>query len=293
MKHVFIIAAMALSGAAVGALAQAPPPPAAQAASVRDLQELQYDLANLDESLRNLSPSDPRYQDLQQRVDWLRRDADRLELQMRAQPPNPDTGEISASQADVRRLRDDARALQRDLARSDEHWEQAATLPAGTELEVELDRPVSSATARREERVSASVARPVVVDGRVVIPAGTRVDGWVRQAEPASPPLHGGRLDLAFDRLVLDGGRSMPLESRVVSVGQGAINRKSAGIGAVLGGVLGAVIGGGKGAVVGAIVGGAGGIAAGGGREVRLPAGADLTLRLDRPLQTAEWTGPR
>ncbi len=170
--------------------------------------------------------------------------------------------------------------------------------PQDTHVEEVMTRDlvcVTPNTSPREALAAMTERRcrhlPVVVDGRVVIPAGTRVEGVVQRVEPASRPVRSGRLDLAFDRLVLDDGRALPLQSRVVSVGQqGAIDKRSAGIGAILGGVLGEVIGGTRGAVVGAIVGGAGGIAASGGREVQLPAGALLTLRLDRPLRTAEWT---
>jgi outer membrane murein-binding lipoprotein Lpp len=287
LKNLFTVAVVsALLGA--GAVARADHP---EGATTRDVQELQFDLENLDESLQNLDPNDARYQDLQQRVDWLRQDVNRLEQQIRAHRRDENEG-LGASQEQVQKLRDDVRALQRDIARSGERWDRDATLPQGTEVQVQLDDALSSARARVEDRVTASVARPVVADGHVVIPAGTRVEGVVERVQPASRPARGGQIDLAFDRLVLDDGRSVPLQSRVVSIGQQrAVDKRSAGIGAILGGVLGEVVGGTKGAIVGVIVGGAGGIAASGGRNVELPAGATLTLRLERPLAMANWTG--
>jgi outer membrane lipoprotein SlyB len=264
----------------------------AGSATTRDVQELQFELDNLDESLANLSTSDPRYQDLQQRVEWLRRDVGRLESQIRAHQRDADQG-LGATSDEVQKLRDDARSLQRDLARSGERWDRTATVPEGTELQIQLDDALSSQTARAEDRVQASVAHPVVVGGQVVIPAGARVEGVVRRAEPASLPARAGQLDLTVDRLVLDDGRSVPLQSRIVSVGRQdeRFNRRNAGIGAVLGGVLGSVVGGTKGAIVGVIVGGAGGglAAANVGRNVELPMGAPLTLRLERPLAATAW----
>ena len=58
-------------------------------------------------------------------------------------------------------------------------------LPTGTELTVRLEQPLSSRTARLEDRFDATVARPVMVDSRVVIAAGTRVQGTVTRAEAA------------------------------------------------------------------------------------------------------------
>lgn len=56
------------------------------------------------------------------------------------------------------------------------------------------------------------------------------------------------------------------------------------GVGAGLGTILGAVIGGKKGAVIGAVLGGSGAILATEGKEVELPAGTILKVRLDREL---------
>jgi hypothetical protein len=54
-----------------------------------------------------------------------------------------------------------------------------------------------------------------------------------------------------------------------------------AGVGAVIGGILGGV----KGAVLGAVIGGGGTIAATEGKEVDLPQGTVLRVRLDSPLE--------
>lgn len=121
------------------------------------------------------------------------------------------------------------------------------TVPQGTLLEVRLETPLSSRSARPEDRVRGSVARPVVADRRVLIPAGTRLEGLVEDARPAERPIRGGRLDLAFDRVVLVDGRAMPIVSRVTSVSDTRKTRRQAekaGIGALLGGLLGSVIGG-------------------------------------------------
>jgi hypothetical protein len=84
------------------------------------------------------------------------------------------------------------------------------------------------------------------------------------------------------------GDQTVRMHARVVDMGQGGLNKRNAGLGAVAGGVLGAVLDGAKGAVVGAILGGGGAVVATSGKDVELPAGTLLTLRLERPLRAAQ-----
>jgi type IV secretory pathway VirB10-like protein len=58
-------------------------------------------------------------------------------------------------------------------------------LEAGTDIQVRLEQPVSSKTARLEDRVEATVAEAVRSGSRVVIPVGSRVRGVV---QPPSRP---------------------------------------------------------------------------------------------------------
>jgi len=142
-----------------------------------------------------------------------------------------------------------------------------------------------SRTARLEDRFEATVARPVYLDGRIVIPDGSRVQGTVTEVQRAQRPARGGRLNLAFDRLLLDDGSTVDLTARVVQVhediGSGDTVKQGA-IGAAIGGILGKVLGGTKGAIVGVLIGGAGGAIASNGDDVELPAGTVFTLQLDR-----------
>ncbi len=289
LRPFFTIAALS-AALTLGVTARADHP---EEATVADLQQLQYDLANLDESLQRADTRDPRYSDLQQRVDSLRDEIGRLEDQIRAHQRDSGAG-LGANQGEVETLRDHVRSVQRDIARANPAQAAAAwdaTIPKGTEIELQLDQPLSSRTARSEDRVEATVARPVVESDRIVVPAGTRVEGTVGRVQPASRPARGGQLELSFDRLVFDDGRTVPLRSRIVSVGHDTrFNRRNAGIGAILGGVLGSVVGGKKGAIVGVLVGGAGGgFVADAGRNVELPAGAPLTLRLEQAVAMADW----
>jgi hypothetical protein len=53
-------------------------------------------------------------------------------------------------------------------------------VPAGTELVLTLETPLSSETAKADQPVRATVAKPVVVAGMEVIPHGALVTGCRR-----------------------------------------------------------------------------------------------------------------
>jgi hypothetical protein len=61
--------------------------------------------------------------------------------------------------------------------------------------------------------------------------------------------------------------------------------KEKIGIGAGAGAVIGAILGGVKGALAGILIGGGGTIVATEGKDVELPAGTVLRVRLDSPLQ--------
>jgi outer membrane lipoprotein SlyB len=179
-------------------------------------------------------------------------------------------------------------ALRNDVEAAGAPSEHAADVdvPDGTPIEVRLDESLSSRVARPEDRVTASVAESVRVDGRLAIPAGATIEGVVQSVEPARRPAHGGSLDLSFDTLAVAGRRTR-MSARVVSVEEDSLDKSKAGLGALVGGVLGALVEGKKGAIVGALVGGTGAVVATRGDDVELPAGTRLTLRLDRPVRVS------
>jgi len=250
----------------------------------RDLERLQEDLANLDDELQRLEPQDEKTDSFRQRADEIREDVIYLKVKMRRQQQegSAGTGVLYDEVADVRRsianLRED---MESAFGQTGE-----ARLSEGTEILVRLDEPVSSKTARREDRVEASVYRPVRTGGTLAIPAGSRIRGIVREAAPAERPSKGGRLELEFDSLYLGPDR-IDIRGQVAAIqdeGHGSETAGKAGIGAVLGGVLGGILGGGKGAIVGVLAGGTGAVVGTKGDDVELPAGSILTVRLERPV---------
>jgi polyhydroxyalkanoate synthesis regulator phasin len=282
--------ALSVLALACAALAAAPAARAQTTTSARarwyDVQRLQDDLAVLDDTMANVPATHPRHREFQNRADALRQDLSRMRDDMQK---SRDSRDLSVSADEVTRLRNRIRDLQNDIDTSlNRRWTGSGSvvLPEATELTVRLERALSSRTAHVEDRVEATVARPVYVDGRTVVPTGARVQGTVTQAEPAQRPARGGRLSISFDRLLLDDGTTVDLRSRVAQVkediGSGD-TAKRAGIGAALGAVLGGVLGGKKGALVGVLLGGAGGAISSEGDDVELPEGTVFTLQLERP----------
>jgi hypothetical protein len=104
----------------------------------------------------------------------------------------------------------------------------AQTLPEGSKVRVRLEQPISSATADEGQVVELSVADDVVVDGHVLVPTGTRVQGTVVQAQAKRRMGRAGKLDFSVDKIVMRDGNTIPLrysvnkhsgESRAVSTG--------------------------------------------------------------------------
>jgi hypothetical protein len=257
-------------------------------ATTRDLQRLQDALANLDESMDNLGGTAEGGEEFRRRAEEIREDLVWLKVEIRRHQQGG-RGGLGATRDEVEAIRQDIADLQRDIEDVQDRRDQRGemTLPEATEIQVRLEEPLSSATARVEDRVEATVAMPVRERGRVVIPAGTRVRGVVRDVERAQRPARGGRLELTFDSIYLDDRTRTRLYARVVSLRE-SMDRgekaEKAGIGAVLGGVLGTILGGKKGAIIGVVIGGTGGVAASKGEDVSLPAGTIVALSLEKPL---------
>jgi len=159
------------------------------------------------------------------------------------------------------------------------------TVPVGTQLEVRMQQPLESGTAKVEERFEATTLADVVVKGRTAIPAGSLVRGFVSSVRPAGRVNRTGSLTLSFDELRV-GERSSRLRASVVQALDPKMTEdvSKIGVGAAAGGVVGGLIGGVKGALLGVLIGAGGTIAATEGADVKLPMGTVLRIRIDQPL---------
>ncbi len=158
-------------------------------------------------------------------------------------------------------------------------------LPVGTQLDVRLQTPIHSGSAKVEQRFDATTVGDYTERGQVVLPAGSLVRGFVSSVRVAGKIDRRGSLTLSFDEVRV-GDRTYRLRASVVQAldGKMAEDASRIGAGAVVGAIIGGLLGGGKGALVGVLVGGGGTIASTEGADVDLTAGTILRIRLDQPL---------
>ncbi len=78
-------------------------------------------------------------------------------------------------------------------------------IPAGTELQLSLQDPLSSKLSEPGDDVIATLRRDVTADGMVLLRRGTEFIGKVTMAVPAKMPFKGGQLHLNFDHARIDG----------------------------------------------------------------------------------------
>jgi hypothetical protein len=160
-------------------------------------------------------------------------------------------------------------------------------IPVGTEFDVRLANTLSSKTAQVEDRFEATTMVDLRDErNRVLVPSGSTMRGVVSSVNKATRTDRKGSLTVAFDRVTIN-GRSYPLRATVTQAleSEGIMGEKEKiGIGAGAGAIIGAILGGAKGALAGILIGGGGTIAATEGKDVELPAGSVLRVRLDSPL---------
>jgi len=169
-------------------------------------------------------------------------------------------------------------------------WREV-TIPAGTVIPITLDTSVGSDISRVEQPVAAHVSRAVVVGGHTALAAGSSVGGGVTDATQSGKVKGRAHIALRFDSLTAgSGGEKHRISSGPIARTAAATKEKDAvkiGAPAAGGAVIGAIAGGKKGALIGTAVGGGAGTAvvlSTKGKEVRLPKGTALTMRLTEPV---------
>jgi hypothetical protein len=158
-------------------------------------------------------------------------------------------------------------------------------VPAGTDLILTLETPVSSETAKVDQPVRARVAKTVVVAGHDVIPEGATVTGAVVGAERSGRVKGRASIALRFNEVVVASTPYRITTSRIARQAEATKGEDATkiGVGAGVGAAIGAIAGGKKGAAIGAGVGGGAGtgaVLATRGKEVSLPAGTTLRTEI-------------
>lgn len=182
------------------------------------------------------------------------------------------------------REREEAARQEAEALRAREAKVGSGRVPKGKEVTVRLQTALRSDTVAVEDRFMVTTVEDVVVDGRVLVPAGATLRGAVAAVQAAGRANRTARLDLRFDLLSV-GSRSFPMRGRAEVKGSGLKgDAKKVGIGAGIGAVVGGILGGAKGAAIGGAAGGGGTLAATEGQEIDLPAGAQLRIKFDSPV---------
>jgi len=169
---------------------------------------------------------------------------------------------------------------------------EQVTVPTGTELVVRLTESLSSDINEKGDAFLASLASPVMVGGRVVIPEDAGVEGKVVEVQSAGRFSGRPKLTVEITRLTYSGKTYEIRSSQYAKQGASRDARSVAAIGggAGVGAIIGAILGGGRGAAIGSVIGagaGTGAQAASKAAQVRLPAESMLSVRLQVPLTVA------
>ena len=188
-------------------------------------------------------------------------------------------------------------------------------IPAGTKVPLALKHAISTKTTHEGDAVYAETTFPVVANGRVLIPAGTYVQGRISHIQRAGHIKGRAEVLMHFTTLIYPSGYTVMLPGSVenapgvdktsVKDQEGTIQGDSqtgekagtvataAGTGAVIGGLSRGV----KGGLVGAGIGGAVGSAIAllsRGNDVKLDAGTTVEMVIQRevPLDAARLPPP-
>jgi hypothetical protein len=185
----------------------------------------------------------------------------------------------------------------------------AAVIPAGTKIPLLLKQAISTKNAREGDAVYAETAFPFVINDRILVPAGTYIQGKIMHTERAG---HGnGRSEMLihFTSMIYPSGYTVMLPASVentpgndsngVKDKEGTIQAdkdttsrvedaaKDAAVGGVVGSVVGRAAGGASGGAYAGLAGLAGGVAWAllkRGPDVKLDVGTSIEMEIQRPI---------
>lgn len=179
------------------------------------------------------------------------------------------------------------------------------SVPSGTKIPLTLTQGITSKTAKEGDPVYAQTSFPVTQNNRIVIPAGSYVQGVVRRVVRPGRVKGRAELQMSFTSMIFPNGYTVLLPATVQGVpgsqnvdtkgsegtiqGQGSKGKDAATIAkaAGAGAGIGAISGSGKGAGIGAAAGSALGIATvllTRGPEIQLDPGSSVEMILERDL---------
>ncbi len=173
------------------------------------------------------------------------------------------------------------------------------TLKKGSFVTVRVDQPLSSDRNHSGDTFSATLARPLVIDGVVVAERGQTVAGRVEEAQKAGRVQGVSRLAVQLTDLSLVDGQQLPLKTQFVGAsGPTSQGRDAAAIATTtgMGAAIGAAADWGRGAAIGAGVGAVAstiGVLLTRGRETVIYPESVLTFRVEEPVTVSTERAPQ
>jgi len=173
------------------------------------------------------------------------------------------------------------------------------TVAPGAYFTIRVNQPLSTEHNKVGDLFTASLAKPIIVNGVVVAERGETVAGRVAQVDKGGLLKGNSKLGIELTELTMSDGTQMPVRSQLISmVGPPSGGRNAAVVGTTT--VVGAAIGGaadfGTGAAIGAGAGAAAGligVLAAHDRPALIPPEAVLTFRVEQPIVVSTEHAPQ
>ena len=173
---------------------------------------------------------------------------------------------------------------------SDELAVVKTTVPPGTRIRVSLIDSVSTSKNSPGDQFMASLAEPVIVEGKMIIEKGTKVRGRIVDVQESGKVRGRASIRLVLTEILHKSGNLEISTKPFIGVAEATKKRDAAIIagGAGVGAAIGAVAGGKKGAGIGALAGGGAGtgtVLATKGKDLDYPPETRLSFTLSSPIQ--------
>ncbi len=182
-------------------------------------------------------------------------------------------------------------------------------IPAGSKIPLSLAQAISTKNAREGDAVYATTVFPFVLNDRILVPAGTYIQGKISHTEPAGRSKKRAEILIHFTTLIYPSGYTVMLPASVentpgadnkgVKDSEGTIQQdkdtgqrvEDAAKDAAVAGTAGTIAGAAAGGLNGARIGGAAGLAAGvawallkHGPELKLDVGTSIEMEIQRDI---------
>ena len=165
----------------------------------------------------------------------------------------------------------------------------SVTIGPGTPIKVRTATTLSTKSTKTGDTFTATLAEPIVIDGKVVAPRGAQVSGIVVDSDEGGRVKGVATLSVRLSQLRV-GERNVAIQTGTIARRARTTKKKDAvkvGVGAGIGAAIGAIAGGGQGAAIGAASGGAAGtglVLATHGEPAVIGAESVLTFKLTEPV---------